>query len=63
MIDAVREAQKSGKKYLYLGTVYGDKALYKTNFKNLEWWNGNEWISDIKKLKALARTDAPFDHL
>lgn len=57
MVDAARDAVKFGKKYLYLGTVYADKALYKTNFDNLEYWNSSEWSRDIKKLKKRSRTD------
>ena len=57
MIDAARRAKQSGKKYFYLGTVYGDKALYKTNFQNFEYWDGNEWIKDVNKLKKMSRTD------
>jgi hypothetical protein len=31
--------------------------LYKTAFKNLEYWDGNDWIGDIKKLKSLSRSE------
>ena len=57
MLDSAREAQKSGKKYFYMGTVYGEKALYKTNFDNIEHWNGHDWIEDKKKLRDLSRSD------
>lgn len=57
MIEAARDAVKFRKKYLYLGTVYAEKALYKTNFDNLEYWNGSEWSRDMKKLKKRSRTD------
>ncbi|HEY4502641.1 MAG TPA: GNAT family N-acetyltransferase [Candidatus Paceibacterota bacterium] len=57
MIDGVREAKKEKKKYYYLGTVYGDKALYKTNFNNLEYWTGSAWSDDIKALKKRSRGD------
>lgn len=58
MIDCAREAARSGKRYFYIGTVYGEKALYKTNFESLEFWDGNVWVQDIRKLKALSRQDA-----
>ena len=58
MADAARDAAKEGKKYLYLGTVYAEKALYKTNFDNLEYWTGHKWSSDLKKLKLRSRTDS-----
>lgn len=57
MIDTAQNLKTAGKNYLYLGTVYGEKALYKTNFNSLEWWDGNQWHDDISKLKTLARND------
>ena len=57
MINRVLKAQKERREYCYLGTVYGDKALYKTNIPSLEHWNGKEWIEDTDYLKKRARTD------
>lgn len=57
MIDRTEHAKSVAKKFYYLGTVYGDKALYKTNLPALEYWNGQAWTNDIKKLKSRARTD------
>lgn len=57
MLDRTLQAKEIGLKDYYLGTVYGDKALYKTNISSLEYWNGSEWIEDIQKLKSRARTD------
>ena len=57
MLDSARFAKERGVNYFYIGTVYGEKALYKTAFKNLEYWDGGNWISDIKKLKALSRSE------
>lgn len=57
MLDSAQNAKKRGAYYFYVGTVYGDKVFYKTAFKNLEYWNGCEWISDVKKLKILSRSD------
>lgn len=57
MLDRTKRAKEIGLKNYYLGTVYGDKALYKTNIPSLEYWNGSEWIQDIQKLKLRARTD------
>ena len=58
MIDAVRNAQAEGKTHYYLGTVYGEKALYKTNFSPIEYWTGSEWSGDVNTLKKRARTDS-----
>lgn len=57
MINNICRAKEQGKKYFYLGTVYGQKALYKTAFKNIEYWDGHEWISNLKKIKSLGRND------
>lgn len=57
MLDCIRAAQESGKAHYYLGTVYGEKALYKTNFDALQWWDGNTWNTDTKLLRARSRDD------
>ena len=57
MLDGVRHAQKAGRKYFYVGTVYSEKALYKTAFDNVEYWDGGEWVADKKQLKKLGRSD------
>lgn len=57
MLDAARDAQARGKEHFYQGTVYGQKALYKTNFPSLSWWDGKEWRSGAEELKARARSD------
>ena len=57
MLDAVREAQRSGRTHFYLGTVYGEKALYKTNLEPLEFWNGSAWDTDLARLKKVARSE------
>jgi arginyl-tRNA--protein-N-Asp/Glu arginylyltransferase len=57
MLDCVRDAAEAGLEYYYLGTLYGEKALYKTNFEPLEWWSGQAWESDIKRLRERSRSD------
>ncbi|MDP4001485.1 MAG: hypothetical protein Q8P69_00345 [bacterium] len=57
MLDSARRAQARGEKYLYLGTVYGEKALYKTAFENIEYWNGATWTGGLKEIKKLGRED------
>lgn len=56
--DGARAAQAAGKSHYYLGTLYGTKALYKTNLAPLEWWAGSSWSGDLAALKALARADS-----
>lgn len=57
MLDCVRDAKERGLSHYYLGTVYGAKALYKTNFEPLEWWDGEKWSDDIAALKECGRSD------
>ncbi|MBU6321431.1 MAG: GNAT family N-acetyltransferase [Patescibacteria group bacterium] len=56
--DGARRAKEAGKDHYYLGTVYGPKALYKTNLEPVEWWGGSAWSDDLAALKALARAEA-----
>ncbi len=58
MLDGVRDAHADGLEHYYLGTVYGEKALYKTNFEPLEWWDGAAWQRDIKLLRERGRSDS-----
>lgn len=57
MLDHVRDAQARGLTHYYLGTVYGEKALYKTNFEPLEWWSGSAWSGDAALLREHGRQD------
>lgn len=53
MLEAVLWANKSNKKYAYLGTCYDESALYKTEFKGVEFFNGFRWSDDLTELKRL----------
>ena len=55
MLDCIRDAKEARVTHYYLGTVYGAKALYKTNFEPLEWHDGHTWSKDIAALKTLGR--------
>lgn len=57
MLDCIIDAKEKKLKHFYLGTVYGEKALYKTNFNALQYWDGNAWQCNITDLKKLARED------
>lgn len=57
ILDCIMAAKENGLKYYYLGTVYGEKALYKTNFNSLEYWDGNNWLQNTAELKKLGRQD------
>jgi arginyl-tRNA--protein-N-Asp/Glu arginylyltransferase len=58
MLDAALRAKNDGRDYYYIGTVYGEKALYKTNLQPLEFWNGSQWSTDLARLKKLARAES-----
>jgi len=58
MLDGARQAKEAGREHYYLGTVYGEKALYKANLEPLEFWDGSSWVTDVALLKTLARADS-----
>lgn len=53
MLEAVNWAKKSNKRFIYLGTCYEQNALYKTEFKGVEFFNGFRWSDDLVELKEL----------
>ena len=55
MLEAVNWAKESNKKYIYLGTCYEKNALYKTEFKGVEFFNGFRWSQNLEELKELVR--------
>jgi arginyl-tRNA--protein-N-Asp/Glu arginylyltransferase len=57
MVDISRDMKNTGKDYFYVGTVYGEKSLYKTNFDNLQFWDGSNWIEDTKTIRSLGKKD------
>lgn len=58
MLDSIRGAQIANREHFYLGTAYGEKGLYKTNFSPLEFWDGTIWSKDLQQLKHLCRNDS-----
>ncbi|MEL6652112.1 MAG: GNAT family N-acetyltransferase [Bacteroidota bacterium] len=58
MQSSVKRAQEKGQKYMYLGTCYGTKPLYKIrDFSGVEYFTGQGWSADIQALKALCYQD------
>ncbi|HHH53222.1 MAG TPA: GNAT family N-acetyltransferase [Bacteroidetes bacterium] len=54
----IKWSKENNLKYIFLGTGYGTKSLYKIrDFKGLEFFDGNFWNSDIKHLKTLCKAD------
>lgn len=48
---------KQGFESLYLGTCYQPNALYKTQFKGAQFFNGVRWSDDLTELKYLLERD------
>lgn len=44
-------------KHIYLGSCYSRNALYKTQFKGFQFFNGFRWSTDLKELKFLLQRD------
>ena len=63
MTRAVLLFQELGYEFLYLGSVYSRNALYKTQFKGAEFFNGVEWSTNLKELKYLVQqAERPWEH-
>jgi arginyl-tRNA--protein-N-Asp/Glu arginylyltransferase len=43
--------------HLYLGTCYSERALYKTQFAGVEFFNGFRWSADLEELKFNLRRE------
>ena len=58
MEQIIYYAKNKKKKYLYLGTCYGEKALYKVrDFKGIEFFDGRKWNNKINLLKEMCKND------
>ena len=63
MTTALLHFREAGFGQLYLGTCYSERALYKAQFRGLEFFNGVAWSDRIDELKFLVRRDARELHL
>lgn len=60
MTSAASRFAAQGTQHLYLGSVYSDSALYKTQFTGAEFFNGNRWSPSLDELKfILGRQQQP----
>jgi arginyl-tRNA--protein-N-Asp/Glu arginylyltransferase len=57
MTWAVDFFAQHGFRHLYLGTCYSERALYKTQFAEVEFFNGFRWSTDLEELKHLIRRE------
>jgi arginyl-tRNA--protein-N-Asp/Glu arginylyltransferase len=53
MTAAVKFFQERGFNYLYLGTCYSQRALYKTQFPGIQFFNGFRWSDNLDELKFM----------
>ncbi len=53
MTSAAEILARKGVEQLYLGTCYSDRALYKTQFEGVQFFNGFKWSSNLEELKYL----------
>jgi hypothetical protein len=53
MATALSELQQAGCGMAYLGTCYSIRALYKTRFPGMQFFNGYRWSSDPSELRFL----------
>jgi arginyl-tRNA--protein-N-Asp/Glu arginylyltransferase len=57
MTSAVEIFAARGVEFVYLGTCYSTRALYKTQFEGGEFFNGFRWSANLEELKHLIRRD------
>jgi arginyl-tRNA--protein-N-Asp/Glu arginylyltransferase len=63
MTRAIQLYADLGVAYLHLGTCYSERALYKTQFEGVEFFNGTGWSSNLDELKYLVRREVKEAHL
>ena len=62
MWSVITWAKQNGRKQVYLGTVYGEKSLYKVrDHKGLTFFDGHGWNQDMKLLKEWCKSDQDRD--
>jgi arginyl-tRNA--protein-N-Asp/Glu arginylyltransferase len=57
MTAAVERFATEGFAAIYLGTCYSERALYKTQFPGVEFFNGACWSSNLDELKYMVRRE------
>ena len=58
MEQVIYYAKSKKLQHVYLGTCYGNKALYKVrDFKGIEFYDGEIWNSNVKSLKEICKND------
>lgn len=61
MFSVIQWAVENELSFVYLGTCYGEKSLYKVrDFKGISFFDGNQWSKDVKMLKLKCKADNHF---
>jgi arginyl-tRNA--protein-N-Asp/Glu arginylyltransferase len=55
MTMAIQWAKNHGKKYIYLGSLSRPTDTYKLQFKGGEWFDGEQWKTDMEPLKEILK--------
>ena len=53
MLESVLWAKEKSRQFAYLGTCYDKRALYKSEFSGVEFFNGFLWSDNLEELKYL----------
>ncbi len=59
MLQALLYAKEAGKQYLYIGSASRPADAYKLQFNSLQWFDGEQWNSDLEALKPLLQENSP----
>ena len=58
MTSFLLKAHQNNAQHVYLGTCYGEDALYKVrDYNDISYFDGNHWVSDKKRLKTLCKNE------
>jgi arginyl-tRNA--protein-N-Asp/Glu arginylyltransferase len=57
MTSAAELFASRGVRHLFLGTCYTERALYKTQFAGVEFFNGFRWSDNLEELKFMLQRD------
>lgn len=64
MTQAVASFAQAGYAHLHLGTCYSTRALYKTQFTGVQFFNGHRWSPNLDELKfLLSHQESATGHL
>ncbi|MDZ7723803.1 MAG: hypothetical protein U5R06_13605 [candidate division KSB1 bacterium] len=57
MTSTIQHMHNQGCNYIYLGSCYHRRALYKTQFSGVQFWTGVRWSDNLDELKYLIKRE------